>query len=578
MPTTNKAGQASDDDDDFFKPTSNSTLAKIFGISKSDASAAVSKKSPDRESSKVMPSSSKVSDRYGTSSFRYVPPSQQGAVDSTTDGGGAEHSENQASSEWNLAQASVVTAYKLVDNENTAQGKLGLALLRSGLEFRILIYRTKTDALATLNLAATTKLFLKNGYLQFRSDDDAFWSVLFENSAERDRLLATIQGVCILEQEQRPPEHRVPPIPASRTIPIVEEPDSDAEKGKASLISRMARVGQPILPQSKPMSTTEVSDSSDTDARFETIPRPNIPPHRRPGGNGGIAKLQSPTMGMQMIPSAANALTTAIAGQNLLHTATDVNFNLFMTESRMQGTEVRMNLSKLESKLDRVLDKIDLVNLNSGGEGKTSIDKDEDILALEEKILELKKENHALKGKLRSLEAEVHSRNEDVHLKQQLADSEKRNAEFQETITSLQKDIEASRDKSENDLRELDKIRKELETTKQLLHDNSKEFESLSNQLNESHDKQATLSEENSQLVKQREECQTTTKSMEQELKTWKEKAARSELEMEELIKAIMNNCFQRMCDQISDARTLKIIGQTIKHETKAALARRQKE
>ncbi|XP_021707321.1 FK506-binding protein 15-like [Aedes aegypti] len=570
MPTTNKAGPVSDDDDDFFKPTSNSTLAKIFGVPKGGA--AVNKKSsPEKDSRSIQSTpSSKVSDRYGASSFRYVPPSE--AVDSTTDG---EQPGSKPSSDWNLVQASVVTAYKLVGNENTPQGKLGLALLRSQAEFRILIYRTKTDALATLNLDAATKLFLKNEYLQFRSDDDDFWSVLFENPVDRDRLLAAIEGVCLLELERQPHKQRVPPIPASRTIPNVEEPDSDAEKGKANLISRMARVGQPILPQAKPVSTTEVSDSSDTDARFETIARPSIPPHRRPG-NGGVGKIQPVTMGMQIIPSAANALTTAIAGQNLLHTATDVNFNLFMTESRMQGTEVRMNLSKLESKLDRVLDKIDLMNLNSTGEAKSNTDKDDDILALEEKILELKKDNHALKGKVRSLEAEVSTRNEDVHLKQQLAESEKRYSDLQLTVAAIQKDLTSSRDKSEVDLREMERIRLEQDATKQSLHEKAKEIELLTEQLKDAHNSQSSLREENSKLVKQNEDLQSTLNNMEQQLKSLNEKVTGSE-PVDELIKTIMNNCFQRMCDQIDDARTLKIVGQTIKHETKAALARRQK-
>ncbi|XP_062564104.1 FK506-binding protein 15 [Armigeres subalbatus] len=554
-------GSPASDDDDFFKPASNSTLAKIFGVSKN--STAASRKSPETANQ------SKVSDRYGASSFRYIPPQQ--AIDSTTDG---DHPEHKRPPEWNLLQASVVTAYKLINETNTPQGKLGLALLRSEFAFRILIYRTKTDALTTLNLQVGTKLFLKNEYLQFRSDDDGFWSVLFEAADERDRLLNTIQDVCILELEQ--PQQRVPPIPASRTVPIVEEPDSDAEKGKASLISRMARVGKPILPQDNPVSTTEVSDSSDTDAHFETIARPNIP-HRRTGGASTTGKIHQAPIGLQMIPSAANALTTAIAGQNLLHTATDVNFNLFMTESRMQGTEVRMNLSKLESKLDRVLDKIDLLNLNSADDGKSSTDKDQDMLLLEEKILELKKENLALKAKVRAMETKVSTKNEDV-LKQKLSESEIRYTELQLMVEALQKDLVASRDTNKSDFREFERIKKEQEANIEMVQNKSKEIELLTEQLKDVHKKILTLQENNSMLMKQNEELQATNKTMAQELSTIQTKSSETELHFDELVKTIMNNCFQRMCDQISDARTLKIVGQTIKQETKAALARRRTE
>ncbi|XP_065082903.1 uncharacterized protein LOC135705223 [Ochlerotatus camptorhynchus] len=566
MPTNNRGGQPpSDDDDDFFKPTPNSTLAKIFGIAKGKT--ASTRNSPEIVSSATKPTASKVSDRYGASSFRYVPP--QEVVETHSDG---ETSANKSSAEWSLVQACVVTAYKLVNNTNTTQGKLGLALLNSGSEFRILIYRTKTDAVATLNLASSSKLFLKNEYLQFRSDDESFWSVLFENPAERDRLLRTIKDVCTIEKEQ---QHRVPPVPASRTIPIVEEPDSDIEQSKASLISRMARVGQSILPQDKPLSTTEVSDSSDTDARFETIPRSNIPPHRR-AASGGSGKIQPVSMGMQMVPSAANALTTAIAGQNMLHTATDVNFNLFMTENRMQGTEVRMNLSKLESKLDRVLDKIDCINLNSGGGSaeKSAIDKDEDILALEEKIFELKKENHALKGKLRTMEAETSFRKNDAVLRQQLTESEKCCKEFEEKVAALQEDLVANRYRSDLDLKEIERIKGEFDTKNQLIAEKAKEISLLTNQIGEAQKRETLSNEKNSLLMKQIEELQNTAKNME-ELKSLQPKATSSE-SLDDLVKAIMNSCFQRMSEQIDDARTLKIIGNAIKQETKAALARRQ--
>lgn len=567
MPTNKKSGQPpSDDDDDFFKPTSNSTLAKIFGISKGSTTS--TRNSPEIVSSATKTTASKISDRYGSSSFRYVPP--QEISESHSDG---EKSSKKSSAEWSLLQASVVTAYKLINNDNTALGKLGLALLCSGSEYRILIYRTKTDALATLNLAVSSKLFLKNEYLQFRSDDESFWSVLFENLAERDRLLKTIQNVCTIQKEQ---PHRVPPIPASRTIPIIEEPDSDVEKCKASLISRMARVGQPILPQDKPHSTTEVSDSSDTDARFETVPRSSIPLHRR-AASGGSGKVQSVPMGLQMIPSAANALTTAIAGQNMLHTATDVNFNLFMTESRMQGTEVRMNLSKLESKLDRVLDKIDFINLNSGrgSDEKSPIDKDGDMLALEEKILELKKENHALKGKLRTMEAEIDSRMNDTILRQQLIESEKRCKEFELTVATLHEDLVACRNRNDLNLRETERLKGEIDANNKLIAEKAKEITILTNQIGEAQNRVTLSDEKNLLLMTKIELLENTAQSMEQELKCFQSKAITSE-KVDDLVKAIMNSCYQRMSDQIDDARTLKIIGQTIKQETRAALAQRQ--
>ena len=39
-------------------------------------------------------------------------------------------------------------------------------------------------------------------------------------------------------------------------------------------------------------------------------------------------------------------------------------------------------------------------------------------------------------------------------------------------------------------------------------------------------------------------------------------------------VKDIMNGCYQQLCEQITDPHVLRIIAQTIKRETKAALER----
>uniref|UniRef100_A0A1Q3FYC1 Uncharacterized protein n=1 Tax=Culex tarsalis TaxID=7177 RepID=A0A1Q3FYC1_CULTA len=564
-----RKGHQSDDDDDFFKPSANSTLAKIFGITKISSPP---KKTPTAGIQANAPTSvgggSKISDRYGASSFRYVPPTPEPDVSpsSTTT--------TEPATEWNLVQASVVTAYKLIGNENTAQGKLGIALLSSGTAFRILLYRSKTDALATLNISAGTKLFLKQEYLQFQSDDECFWSVLFENVAERDRLLGTFEHVCGVEQEKLLPPAR--PVPASRTVPIVEEPESDVDRSKANLISRMARVGQPILPQDKPAaaaaaSTTEVSDSSDTDAaaaaavRIETIPR-----HRRTGSGSG--KMHPVTIGMQMVPSAALS-----AGQSMLQTAADVNFNMFMAENRMQSTEVRMNLSKLESKLDRVLDKIDLLNVGGGGgstEGKSLLDKDEDILALEEKVLELKKENHALKGKIRTLEVEGKSIREHSLAKESLLEAEEMCHELSEKVALLEMELKTSQDKADEDRIQIDRKVQEMALKDETIESKTKEMRFLEEQLQIAKSKEKETSEANTALEIQIQNLQQSLKVIEKRLEDQKNVETTSKTLLDGLVKDIMNSCYQRLSERIDDGRVLKIIGQTIKQETKAALER----
>lgn len=83
-------------------------------------------------------------------------------------------------------------------------------------------------------------------------------------------------------------------------------------------------------------------------------------------------------------------------------------------ESRMQNTELRMNLTKLEQRIDRVLDKIDTIAVQpSPGVGRminsscsastTSADAEAELIAMEERMLALRKENLAMRRQLHSL-------------------------------------------------------------------------------------------------------------------------------------------------------------------------------
>ncbi|XP_058446605.1 uncharacterized protein LOC131427441 [Malaya genurostris] len=548
----NNITRQSDDEEEFFKPTSNSTLAKIFGISKESI--------PKKLSSTEVPKSNQLSDRYGASSFRYIPPQETVESDDSkiTD---------RTTENWKLLQASVVSAFKLINNENLPQGKLGLALLCLEAEYRIIIYRTKTDILATLNIYPSTTLMLKNSYFQFHSEDGCFWSVIFDHIMERDQLLKQINEICTIDQDDKP-------VPASRTIPFVELPDSDTDKTKASLITRMARVGQSIYPQDKPMSTTEVSDSSDTDVRIETLPRPNISSHRRIINS---AKNYPVAIGMQMVPSSTNALNTTMSGQSMLATAADVNINMFLTENRMQNTELRMNLSKIETKLERVLDRIDLLNNLGTKEANQVIDKDEDMLQLEEKILELKRENHSLKGRIRSLETEAVTSKENIRTKNQLLETEVECEKLKDEIEKLQNDIQESHENNQLRSNEIDRLNQELLGRNEIIEKTAKDLKVLEEQIKAHQSTENSLNDANKLLTNELDCLQQTIASMEQKLvEQTKELKTNDSTVLGDMVKEIMNSCFQRISDQIDDASVLKIVGQAIKQETKSVLQKQK--
>uniref|UniRef100_A0A182MUB4 WH1 domain-containing protein n=1 Tax=Anopheles culicifacies TaxID=139723 RepID=A0A182MUB4_9DIPT len=548
-----------DSDDDETAPTATGQyLAKIFGIA---PKAAVG--NGKRANAPVAPKPVKISERYGPSSFRYIPaePDDEEATEDAN-----------KPPEWSIVRASVVTAYKLVNGDNMFLGKLGLALLNSTIGHRLLLYRTKTDVLGTVTLERSTKILLKQDYLQFTADDsNEFWSVLFESETDRQALLNVIESCCQVDRE-----------------PVIEEPLSEVEKDveppknkRSELAARMARMGGQAMPsmleksKAPPIPTTAPgSDSSDTsDSKIETI---STRPIRRPNVMSAVNMQMVPMAGM--IPT--NASGMPVSGQPTGATMADMNFNLVMSESRMQNTEMRMNLTKLESKLDRVLDKIDLLNLHGSGDRTTgTVDKDAEVLELEEKLLELKRANHALKSKVRTLEtAERDGKREaDAMLEEKLQTLEESERRLKESALSLERRLEASRLEVAQQKQMLGELEKKLTEEKHSTESKTKEMRTMQEQLEEAQRERDRLKAQVEQDNCQSEKLHTQIEQLQKEcnkLREANERRAPPAASSASLVKDIMNGCYQQLCDQIVDPQVLKIIAQTIKRETKAALER----
>ncbi|GFN76396.1 peptidylprolyl isomerase [Plakobranchus ocellatus] len=140
---------SADDDEQDFMSTGSSKLANIFGM--------------DR-----------ASGQGGNESLTYTAPKQPKKKEPTPEGGAPA-----------VLVASVVTAYKYVDNNHTSQGKLGCALLgnRAAKDYRILLYVNKqqqtTNAKITPSFAFNIQ---QNNYATFYDDARQTWSIMFDST------------------------------------------------------------------------------------------------------------------------------------------------------------------------------------------------------------------------------------------------------------------------------------------------------------------------------------------------------------------------------------------------------------
>lgn len=289
--------------------------------------------------------------------------------------------------------AKVVVAYK----QSELQGKVGMALIKNHLEdVSLILYRSKTQVLVTLQLEQNQMvLFKENKYWQFYDDQQIYWSFSFDSHKDeedfREKLIAVGREFKEIESDEKNKVAEVTttePISESRTEETSKSIDlpqlpSETKETKNALIKRMAKMGQPLPKLSSNTllpTTTEFSDSSDTEVIKIPLPaKPTIAPRNK------ITTLKT---NHQLVNSTLTFNPAAMESQYM---------QMLLTEQRTQGSELRMNVSKLENKIEKVLDKLDLMDRSGAGDSKEKKHKDDEILELEEKILNLKKENRKLR-------------------------------------------------------------------------------------------------------------------------------------------------------------------------------------
>lgn len=323
--------------------------------------------------------------------------------------------------------------------------------------------------------------------------------------------------------------------------------EKQAKHIKANILSRMAKMGKKIvLPSSHKQSTTsEISDSSDTES--SKLSKPKIA-QRKPISASRLSS--SPTSALQIAKIQPGPIVHSVdifkheKSSTSMGAPSDGNLNLMM----MQNTEIRFNLSKLENKVEKILDKIDLLSSVSTTNNtipkhdKNNNNRDEEILELEEKVLSLKKDNLHLKFKIREQEAsEVSS----------------------EEIYNLKVEVEALTQEKSNISNDVQNMKQKLEQQEVVQNQKNADIGELQSQLNLSN-----------RLV---QDMKGTIEKMEKDKKE-NSKADISSPDI--LIKEIMNNLYYKLCEQISviddkelkQSEILKIIGQTIKQETSNSL------
>lgn len=466
--------------------------------------------------------------------------------------------------------------YFRINDKNIPQGKIGLALLKrnetSQINYKMILYRTKTNILATVNLLSDKKVYLKYNYFQFEDDSKTFWSLFFEKESNRDKILEEIRNNCIVEysgdNSMAVTENVTskPDLEPKEGMNVGDAGEGDPNKNtKADLLTRMAKMGQAIIPKVEtiPITTTEVSESSDSEPKSPPPVTKPLPPRKHhyhhtkqsvidPSSNDAASKNLVPYTNVPNAPS-SNIM--------IMPTASDHSMNVLLADNRTQNTEIRMNLMKLDSKIDRVLDRFDAAVHSSNNNNR--MDREDEILLLEEKMLVLKKEN-------RNLRLEIAKKQTDDGLVDKVR-------KMESTVSELESKIHENEKSYREKVDELEALNKTLDSTLVKFHSTEESFKRLKEETTESR----KISDElNAQMTKEIADFKMQLEEKEAELQKQipLPEIPKADKSVESVVKEVINNLYHTLCDHFdgrdhfAQDEIIKIIGKVIKTETNSVL------
>jgi hypothetical protein len=469
---------------------------------------------------------------------------------------------------WEVLSAKLVTAYKAINKENVLIGHLGFAILVSDKKsLKMILYKSKIDLLSSIVLKESDKIYVKGKFIQYMDASNNFWSVLFDNENDRDEIIRLLEERCTIERDEMESSIKANGSSASNQNNEMESENQDennakndedatcADKSvetdpeekqskqmKANILSRMAKMGKRLVPSgSNKASASEESASENNSPENSPKRQPIV---RKPNNSSTatsspilqIAKLQPSPHIPHTIEFRHNNNNSN--NSNIISAASsDSSLNLMM----MQNTEIRFNLSKLDSKLDKLCDRIEVLstasnlsgaNARSGASEQTSID-----------------EMHELKVQLKAL---THENKEYKKHIVELSEKNERIHALESQTNRLKHALEEAEVEMRTKEADLGELKSQLNCSKRF----AEELEISMAAIRES------------QRNRFSKETQTTA-----------ENSKTSEHHLQENhIKEMMNSLYFKLCERISNlhelkhSEILKIIGQVIKQETQEIL------
>lgn len=369
----------------------------------------------------------------------------------------------------------------------------------------IILYKDKQNILAKITFTDDTEVHVENEYIDLVDINNEKWIVRFEENCLSEFLDKLKQVNIKITMKKVIPKH------IDNTDSVDNNDDNQSEQTvltqtKADILTRMAKMGQPILPSniksrndndnipSSPpsLSNKKISDSNINDNINANYQSPSSPNENLKNAPYTISFTPNPSTQLSPYHS---MYPDRLPNPTLINTViTSQEFNLFASENRIQNSEVRMNLNTLSNKLDNVLSEISKIREPNTDKLENDYLKSK-ISDLERDISNLTRQLNEANNSSKQTELEIAIKSKDNELNSQkikvielenllknMEELQSKVSVFESRETELNQKIRYLEEKlscTEQDLQECNLTNVELQKTNMMLHQNNDELSRL---------------------------------------------------------------------------------------------------
>lgn len=342
-----------------------------------------------------------------SSNLRYQPQQQQDKLKTKPQSStGRSKAVTESVESWITVIAKVAYGYNGSDN----MGRVGIALSRNGAgAAKFVIYKSRNHLLSTLLLTKSTtssvpkdgtcNVIMRESYMQFYDDEQHFWSLRFELTADEEEFTEALLNIGLSVEQMGPEKSKraTPPTP--------------------TLLSQPQGLPQPLPRQKHKSKEDDATSSNDSESESTQSTEDNFTTPQPTSTMESIVSVSTvyatPLSTHKMPPQPGNQIEVILDEERAKRHDLDMKMDTLLLAMSRLTNNGQINISE-HSEQDKK--KVDSLALKTSGYQfndtmnttiQESSDNEDKLLELEQKLLDFKKQNRSLVKSLKAREQTI---------------------------------------------------------------------------------------------------------------------------------------------------------------------------